>query len=107
MLWLGGLHDVQGKDVASLGPHRMAVTKLSDNVWMLRGHIVHLCAVLLKVVQAFVALDIAVVLPWTADYRLLASIEGLTGILMCAWSGGFFFAVVTRVQKSAIAEGGR
>jgi len=42
-----------------------------------------------------------------ADYRLLASIEGLTGILMCAWSGGFFFAVVTRVQKSAIAGRGR
>ena len=24
------------------------------------------------------------------DWRLLASMEGLTGILMCAWSGGFF-----------------
>jgi len=29
--------------------------------------------------------------------RLIASIEGLTGILMCAWSGGFFFAVATRL----------
>ena len=31
--------------------------------------------------------------------RLLASMEGLTGILMCAWSGGFFFSVVTRVWE--------
>lgn len=30
-------------------------------------------------------------------WRLLASMEGLTGILMCAWSGGFFFAVVSRL----------
>lgn len=37
------------------------------------------------------------------DYRLLASMEGLTGILMCAWSGGFFFAVVTRIQETAVA----
>ena len=37
------------------------------------------------------------------DYRLLAAIEGLTGILMCAWSGGFFFAVVTRLQETAVA----
>ena len=41
-----------------------------------------------------------------ADWRLLASMEGLTGILMCAWSGGFFFAVVTRLQESAEAAGG-
>lgn len=34
-----------------------------------------------------------------ADWRLLASIEGLTGILMCAWSGGFFFAIVQRLQR--------
>jgi len=31
--------------------------------------------------------------------RLLASMEGLTGILMCAWSGGFFFSIVTRVWE--------
>jgi len=38
--------------------------------------------------------------------RLLASMEGLTGILMCAWSGGFFFAVVTRVwdRRAAAAH---
>ena len=32
-------------------------------------------------------------------WRLLASMEGLTGILMCAWSGGFMFAVVLRLQE--------
>ncbi|MBU3030694.1 potassium channel family protein [Paracoccus marinaquae] len=33
------------------------------------------------------------------EWRILASIEGLTGILMCAWSGGFFFAVVSRIHR--------
>jgi hypothetical protein len=31
------------------------------------------------------------------SWRLLASMEGLIGILMCAWSGGFFFATVSRL----------
>lgn len=31
------------------------------------------------------------------SWRLLASIEGLTGILMCGWSGGYFFAVVAHI----------
>jgi hypothetical protein len=31
------------------------------------------------------------------SWRLLASMEGLIGILMCAWSGGFFFATVARL----------
>jgi hypothetical protein len=31
------------------------------------------------------------------EWRLLASMEGLIGILMCAWSGGFIFAVVSRL----------
>jgi hypothetical protein len=35
------------------------------------------------------------------NWRLLASIEGLTGILMCAWSGGFFFAIVKQLQESS------
>ena len=34
------------------------------------------------------------------DWRLLASMEGLTGILMCAWSGGFFFATVSRLYSA-------
>jgi hypothetical protein len=31
------------------------------------------------------------------SWRLLASMEGLIGILMCTWSGGFFFATVSRL----------
>jgi hypothetical protein len=31
------------------------------------------------------------------EWRLAGSIEALTGILMCAWSSGFFFAVVSRM----------
>ena len=31
------------------------------------------------------------------EWRVLASMEGLIGILMCAWSGGFIFAVVSRL----------
>ena len=34
-------------------------------------------------------------------WRLLAAIEGLTGILMCAWSGGFLFAVVRSLRESS------
>ena len=36
-----------------------------------------------------------VVLP--EEWRLVGAIEALTGILMCGWSTGFFFAVVTRM----------
>jgi hypothetical protein len=32
------------------------------------------------------------------EWRLLGPIEGLTGILMCGLSTGFFFAVVTRLH---------
>lgn len=35
------------------------------------------------------------------DWRLLAAMEGLAGILMCAWSGGFIFAIVGRLQDVA------
>ena len=31
------------------------------------------------------------------EWRLIGSVEGLTGILMCGLSTGFFFAVVTRL----------
>jgi hypothetical protein len=37
--------------------------------------------------------DIVVAPPW----RVLAAMEGLTGILMCGWSGAFFFAAVNRL----------
>lgn len=37
-----------------------------------------------------------ILLPET--WRLLAAMEGLTGILMCGWSAAFFFAVVTKLH---------
>src|SRR5262245_42164067 len=33
--------------------------------------------------------------PW----RLVGGVEALTGILMCAWSSGFFFALVGRMYE--------
>jgi len=38
-----------------------------------------------------------VVLP--PAWRLVGGVEALTGILMCGWSTGFFFAVVTRLYR--------
>lgn len=35
------------------------------------------------------------------DWRLLGGVEALTGILMCGWSTGFFFAVVSRMYEAA------
>src|SRR5215212_6911919 len=32
-------------------------------------------------------------------WRLLGAVEALTGILMCGWSTGFFFAIVNRVYE--------
>ena len=40
--------------------------------------------------------DLVLAKPW----RVLAPIEGLTGILMCGLSTGFFFAVVSRIHQS-------
>ena len=40
-----------------------------------------------------------VVLP--EGWRLLAAMEGLTGILMCGWSGAFFFAAVGKLYGIA------
>jgi hypothetical protein len=34
------------------------------------------------------------------DWRLVGAVEALTGILMCGWSTGFFFAVVNRVLET-------
>lgn len=36
-----------------------------------------------------------IVLP--QEWRLVGGVEALTGILMCGWSTGFFFAVVVRL----------
>ena len=38
-------------------------------------------------------------------WRLLGAVEALTGILMCGWSTGFFFAVVNRVYEAAPRQG--
>jgi hypothetical protein len=34
------------------------------------------------------------------EWRLLGGIEALTGILLCGWSTGFFFAVVSRMYEA-------
>jgi Ion channel len=38
--------------------------------------------------------DIVLQQPW----RLVGGVEALTGILMCGWSTGFFFAIVNRLH---------
>ena len=40
-------------------------------------------------------------------WRMHAAMEGLTGILMCGWSGAFFFAVVNRLQCSQASRPGK
>jgi ion channel len=35
------------------------------------------------------------------EWRLVGAIEALTGILMCGWSTGFFFAVVSRLYADS------
>jgi hypothetical protein len=35
-----------------------------------------------------------------AEWRLVGAIEALTGILMCGWSTGFFFAVASRMFET-------
>jgi len=40
--------------------------------------------------------DLTLPEPW----RLIGGIEALTGILMCGWSTGFFFALVNRLANS-------
>jgi hypothetical protein len=34
------------------------------------------------------------------DFRLVGAVEALTGILMCGWSTGFFFAIVSRMTNA-------
>jgi Ion channel len=33
------------------------------------------------------------------EWRMLAGVEALTGILMCGWSAGFFFAIASRMLR--------
>ena len=44
--------------------------------------------------------DLVLASPW----RLVGAIEALTGILMCGWSTGFFFAIVSRMDSGHPAE---
>ena len=32
------------------------------------------------------------------EWRLVGGVEALTGILMCGWSTGFFFVIVSRIH---------
>jgi hypothetical protein len=34
------------------------------------------------------------------EWRLVGGVEALTGILMCGWSTGFFFAAVSRMHAA-------
>jgi hypothetical protein len=43
------------------------------------------------------------VLPET--WRIVGGVEALTGILMCGWSGGFFFAIVNRMYETRLGRG--
>jgi hypothetical protein len=36
------------------------------------------------------------------EWRLLGGVEALTGILMCGWSTGFFFVVVSRMLNGRL-----
>jgi hypothetical protein len=38
------------------------------------------------------------------EWRLAGAIEALTGILMCGWSTGFFFAIVSRMYADELAK---
>ena len=40
------------------------------------------------------------------DWRLVGAVEAVTGILMCGWSTGFFFAIVNRLYE-VVPEAGR
>jgi hypothetical protein len=37
-------------------------------------------------------------------WRLVGAVEALTGILMCGWSTGFFFAIVSRILEAPAAR---
>jgi hypothetical protein len=40
--------------------------------------------------------DLVLAGPW----RLVGGVEAFTGILMCGWSTGFFFAIVSRIPQT-------
>jgi hypothetical protein len=94
----------------SFGRIILILTRLA--VWCVLAHVVEIMIWALFYVGAGVMPDLETASYFSAvtyatigygditppeDWRLLASIEGLTGILMCAWSGGFIFAIVSRL----------
>lgn len=38
------------------------------------------------------------------DWRMVGGIEALTGMLMCGWSTGFFFTVVSHISKTRLKD---
>ena len=44
-----------------------------------------------------------IVLP--GEWRLVGGVEALTGILMCGWSTGFFFAIVSGMYEGILRSG--
>jgi hypothetical protein len=46
--------------------------------------------------------DLVLPQPW----RLIGGVEALTGILLCGWSTGFFFAVVSRMYQPRVSTSG-
>jgi hypothetical protein len=60
---------------------------------------------LIRLLQGVMLLGLTVAIhaapePW----RLHAAMEGLTGILMCGWSGAFFFAAVNRLYLARMTN---
>jgi len=39
------------------------------------------------------------------EFKLAGGVQALTGILMCGWSTGFFFAIVSRMFNSPLTGG--
>ena len=81
--------------------------------WMIALHLVEIIAWALYYVWAGAIADAPSALYFSAvtytttgygdlvlpeSFRLLSALEALTGILMCGWSTGFFFAVVSRTS---------
>lgn len=44
-----------------------------------------------------------IVLP--KEWRLVGGIEALTGILMCGWSTGFFFLIISKIYTAQTEQG--
>ena len=107
--WLDG----QGDRARSLG--RWIILLIAVASWTIFVHLVEITVWALFFVWKRSLPDIATALYFSAvtytttgygdvvlpqQWRLHGAIEALTGILMCGWSAGFFFAVVSRIHVS-------